>query len=403
MRTALLVYYHSPQQVSWIQFQVPAKIIDTRLNTSIETLPKQCYPVYILFTGIQCTLQQVDIPTKNRQRLMQAIPYILEEQLAQDVDNVHFAVGAPHNGAVAVAIVSHEMMQICLQALAQQNIQPTLILPEMLALPYHGESTWSILLWQDNVVVRTGKSAGFSIELENISALLQSQTQLPDTIHLFCSSEDEILFTTLHGLGVNVEQHTHTETTLAWFVRGIKANHPLNCLQNQYSSPTQIASLWKTFRWTIILFSLLIIMIIGKIWLEVQQLKQQRQQLNQQINQIYRQTFPETQKIVNARAQMEQKLLNLQQQNQQPNKPSFLQLLNSISVSLAQPKEIKGFYLQRLDYRHGNFDLQITVTDLQSLEQLKQQLTRQNFQVEIHSAVSQNDVVKSRLRIKAKN
>ncbi|MCV6636391.1 type II secretion system protein GspL [Candidatus Albibeggiatoa sp. nov. NOAA] len=397
MRTALLVYYHSPQHISWIQFQAPAKILNTRLNTSIETLPKQCYPVYVLFTGTQCTLQQAETPTKQRQRLAQAIPYILEEQLAQDVELLHFAIGTPRNNEVAVAVVSHDTMQTCLQAFQQQGIQPTMILPEMLALPYHGESTWSVMLWEEKVIVRTGESAGFSIELNNVSALLQTQTSLPEKIHVFSSPQNEALLTTLHGLGVNVEQHSHSEPTLAWFVRSLKSYHPLNCLQDEYIPQNKATSLWKVSRLTLALLGILAIVLVGQIWLEVQQLKQQRQQLTQQINQLYRQTFPDARKVVNARAQMEQKLLSFQKQNQQPVAPSFLQLLKSISPALSQAKD---FQLQRLDYRHGNFDLQITVADLQSLEKVKQQLARQQFQVEINSAVSQNNFVKSRLRIR---
>ncbi|MEK7991931.1 MAG: type II secretion system protein GspL [Thiotrichaceae bacterium] len=397
MRTALLVYYHSPQQVSWIQFQAPAKILNTRLNTRIETLPKQCYPIYVLFTGTQCILQQAEIPTKQRQRLIQAMPYILEEQLAQDVDMLHFAIGTPRDKDVAVAVISHETMQTCLQAFNQQNSLPTVILPEMLALPYHGESTWSVMLWEEKVIVRTGESAGFSIELGNISALLQTQTTLPEKIHVFSSPQNEALLTTLHGLGVNVEQHSHSEPTLAWFLRSLKSHHPLNLLQNKYLPQNKVTSLWKTLRPTIILASILAIILIGQIWFDVQKLSQQHEQFSQQINQLYRKTFPEARKIVNARAQMEQKLHVFQQQNRQPVALSFLQLLKSISPTLAQAKD---FQLKRLDYRHGNFDLQITIADLQALENLKQQLTRQDFQVEINSAVSQNDFVKSRLRIK---
>jgi general secretion pathway protein L len=397
MRSALLVYYHCPQQVSWIQFQPPGKIINTRLNTRIETLPKHCYPIYVIFTGTQCTLQQATIPTKQRKRLIQAIPYILEEQLAQDVDTLHFAIGKPIDNQVAVAVVQHEIMQTCLQAFQQQNMQPSVILPEMLALPYHGESTWSVMLWEEKVIVRTGEFAGFSLELSNIAALLQAQATLPDKIHVF--SNHEVLLTILHGLGINVEQHSHSEPTLAWFLRTLKLHHPLNCLQNQYLPENKTASFWKTWRWTVLLATMLGFILIGQLWSDVQQLKQRRQQLTQQINQLYRQTFPQARKIVNARVQMEQQLIQLRQQNIQPTTLSFLQLLNTISPILA---EAQDFQLKRLDYRHGNFDLQLTVANLQVLEQLKQKLTRQHFQVEINSAVSQDNVVKSHLRIRYK-
>jgi len=398
MRTALLIYYHSPQQLSWIQFQTPEKICSSRINTTTETLPTQCYPIYVLLSGTQCTLQQTQVPSMQRQRLIQAIPYILEEQLAQDVDSLHFAIGKPQGQQVPIAIVDNEVMQTCLQALQQQDIQPTVILPEMLALPYHGESTWSVMLWEKMAIIRTGHFAGFAIEQDSLLELLTIQETLPDKAHVFSTPQNDMLLTTLHNLGVNVEQHSHVEkTTLVWFLRNLKPHHALNCLQNQYLPHSKTISLWKTWQWSAILVSVLGLLWIGQIWIDVQQLKQQRLQISQQINQVYKSTFPKARKIVNARAQMEQKLLNFKQKNQKPENPSFLKLLKSISPALAQAQD---FQLKRLDYRHGNFDLQITVARLQVLEQIKQQLTRQQFQVEINSAVSQNNMVKSRLRIR---
>ena len=35
----------------------------------------------------------VDIPTQNRKRLQQAVPYALEDQFAEDVDELHFVLG----------------------------------------------------------------------------------------------------------------------------------------------------------------------------------------------------------------------------------------------------------------------------------------------------------------------
>ncbi|EDN65097.1 hypothetical protein BGP_6468 [Beggiatoa sp. PS] len=59
-----------------------------------------------------------------------------------------------------------------------------------------------------------------------------------------------------------------------------------------------------------------------------------------------------------------------------------------------------GFKLKRIDYRQGGFEIELTVSNLQALEYLKQRLSRLGLTVEIQAANSRYQLVESRLRIK---
>ncbi len=49
--------------------------------------------VVVLVAGTDCLLTEVTIPGKNRQKLLRAVPYTLEDQLSDEVENLHFALG----------------------------------------------------------------------------------------------------------------------------------------------------------------------------------------------------------------------------------------------------------------------------------------------------------------------
>jgi len=132
--------------------------------------------------------------------------------------------------------------------------------------------------------------------------------------------------------------------------------------------------------------------------LEYRALSQEKQQLSQRIEQIYRDVFPDAKRVVNPRAQMQQHLLELRQ-GQSGSEDGFLELLSLCGGILKANPSVQ---LQGASYREGRMDLDITATDLQVLDQLKQRLSATGqLEVEIQSATSDaNQQVQSRLRLR---
>src|SRR5262245_32490046 len=49
--------------------------------------------VCVLVPGTDVLLAEPEVPVKAGTKLQQVVPYALEEQLAQDIDDLHFAIG----------------------------------------------------------------------------------------------------------------------------------------------------------------------------------------------------------------------------------------------------------------------------------------------------------------------
>ena len=54
--------------------------------------------VIVLVPGSDVLLVQAAVPTRKRERVLQAIPFALEDQLAGDVERLHFAIARRSNG-----------------------------------------------------------------------------------------------------------------------------------------------------------------------------------------------------------------------------------------------------------------------------------------------------------------
>lgn len=401
MRTSLLVYCVDHQSCQWARFNRHRQILEVQTQAVLGQLPTDYQNIYVLLPPIIVNLTMVDLPTRQRHRLAQAVPYALEESLTEDVDLLHFALGQQDvkTGQMPVAVIHQPTLQAYLEPFQQQGIQPQVVLPAMLALP-RKSNTWSIAYEGNMAWVRTGEQSGFAIESEQLELMLQlalqETSQPPENLNVLTTSAtaDHIR---LHSLGIPVvEEHPSTDL-LTELVKGIQPAHPLNLLQGIHRPTDKTYQIWQPWRGVMVLLGIWGLIVLGAEWLNYQQLQQQRHQLTRQINQLYLQTFPESKRVVNARAQMAQKL-NILRQNQGKTAPvSFLDNLIKITTAL-QPTP--GLALQKLDYRQRTFELQLTVANLQALEQLQQRLKSLKFTVTLQSATSNNQGVVSQLKIK---
>jgi len=404
MRISRLICLHPDnEQISWATFNTKGQLVKSAVQVPLDSVTPQNNIPFILIPGTDVLLTQTDIPSKQQQRIIQAVPYALEEQLAEDVEDLHFALGKrePLSGNITVAVIARAKMDAYLQQLKAVGITTMVFIPDILAIPKPSDG-WGILYLDDIVLIRTGLYAGFAIEPHCLgealhSALLEHENNPPQQITVFSGAEPITTLTDLHALGIPITEETHPKGILAWFAQGLIETKPLNLLQGDYRPQDKMVKLLRPWRLTAILLLLWGGLLMAEQWIEYYRLSQQRQLLNAQIEKIYRGAFPKARKIVNPRVQMEQKLtaLRAQQGSSAPNE-KFLSTLTKISTHLARTP---AFNLKRLDYRQGKFDIQLTVANLQALEHLKHRLTNLGFTVEIQSATSRNTKVESRLRI----
>ena len=125
------------------------------------------------------------------------------------------------------------------------------------------------------------------------------------------------------------------------------------------------------------------------------QLSNKDQQLSEQIIATYKSAFPDAKNIPNPKIQMERALQKLQKGG--GDEGNWFELLARTGEVISDTKTMK---LRSIRYKDDKMDLDIEISDLASLDELKARLTKQaELEVEIVSASARGGKVDSRLQV----
>lgn len=355
--------------------------------------------VIVLVPGTDIYLDQARVPGRNRQRLLRAIPYALEEKLAADVERLHFALATPQDDNIhPVAVVGRSRMDAWQAMLRELGVVAEQWIPEQLALPLFDQA-WSVLVDGDFAVVRTGPYSGFVIECDTLPAMLELMREPAAE----AESEPESRQVQLYGSTVidlqdfEVEMVDPDVPTLEILARGWQQGPVINLLQEAYSRKAEWSRLLRP--WIATAALLLVALLLGGVstGVDYYHLSRQQQQLTADIDALYRKAFPDARRVVNPRAQMEQKLKQLER-TAGGGGPEFLKLIGEAASVI---RAAKGVEVQGASYRVGRLDLELEAESLQILDQLKQNLDASgHMTAEIQSATTKGGKkVTSRMRI----
>ena len=93
-----------------------------------------------------------------------ALPFALEEQVADEIENLHFAPGARRPGGdLPVVVVAHDRMSAWLDRLRDAGIRPARLVPEDHGLAFV-PNTLSLLVADDQVVFNDGADLQFVMQ-----------------------------------------------------------------------------------------------------------------------------------------------------------------------------------------------------------------------------------------------
>ena len=92
--------------------------------------------VVVIAPGPSVTLARPELPIRAGAKLAQVVPYAMEESLAGEVEQFHFAIGATDAaGATQVAALRREELRGWLDGLVAAGLDPQSVVPDTLCIP----------------------------------------------------------------------------------------------------------------------------------------------------------------------------------------------------------------------------------------------------------------------------
>jgi general secretion pathway protein L len=354
--------------------------------------------VQALIPATEALITQVAIPTKNRQRLLQAIPYTLETELTQDIEQLHFAIGATNqDNTTPVIVISRVRIEKWLSALESKGVEPLGLYLDLLCLPLNPEC-WSLLVDQQLLQIHTGPNQGFCADRENAADLLQIALQQagetpPKKLDLYQLTKQKL--TLPAGIDSELIPLESEESLVALLVNQLNDKAQINLLQGEYKKVDKFTLQWKRWLPAAILAGVVLLFSLTLNILDYFHYQEQSLVLQQQIERVFKQAFPEIKRVVDPKVQMEQQLKAMRGGG----RGSAAQFAALFAPAAAVIKSSPDTRLENVSFRDGQLDLQLTIKELQALEKLKQTIEQKRLSVEIRTANASGNQVTSHLRI----
>jgi len=349
--------------------------------------------VVVFVPASDVRLAVVKVPVKQPSKVLQAVRYALEEQVAEDVESLHFAIGTRReDGSHPVAIISRTRLTRVLALLRARGLQPDLVVPETLALPPPSvDHAWSGLADGELVVVRSGDWSGFSCTADDLASYLGMAD--PDKTHplrLQVAGDAQVDWSRLEWPVTLLPQ----PSALTALAANLKPEQSINLLQGTYAQSRDIERLWKPWRLSAaLLLSWIVVGAIAYIadgWSLASELRRQDEANIARFQQL----FPDQTRVVDLAAQLDQQMRALTA-GAGANGP--LPLFEPLAQALAASPGLK---LTGLQYREGSLFLSFTATDLQVLEGLRNWFSsRPGMALEVQSANAESGAVQIRARL----
>jgi general secretion pathway protein L len=140
-------------------------------------------PATLLVPTEQVALLAVDLPLSSRAKRLEALPFAIEDRIADSVDAVHIALGAEiGTKRYLVGVVRHEVMVDWVARADEAGLGHAAMVPDALALPVT-EGGWSVDLGETRAVVRAADGTGFACPAPLLRAAWEAAGRPPCTAY----------------------------------------------------------------------------------------------------------------------------------------------------------------------------------------------------------------------------
>lgn len=366
--------------------------------------------VIALVPAVDILLTTVHMPVRSLSKIRTALPFALEENLAEDVSGLHFALGErQENNRVNVAVVADEKLATWQQRLLDAGIVATKIVAEN-----HGlakiPGTTSLLIDNNTIMFNDGADNEFSMQGVQPSDVLVMAGELGEKqdedgestghVLIFCDADKEQQYShewiALRHEMNSVDVNVLPDGAFAKLAVTVAAGHGINLLQGKYGKKTEYATIFRPWKSAaMLLLALTCVGAVGK-GLDYRQLALEKAALESQFLSEYRQMRPaDTREIVDPKSLVDSLKRSL---GTSSGPQVFLPSLRELGAAMAANADAK---IEAISYRAGVVDLRLTAPDVPTLDRIQTTVSASGrFTATIQSTDQVADKINGRIQIR---
>jgi general secretion pathway protein L len=406
----LLRLPRNPQaEASWILADARGNAISAPQTGPLEQAAQRAAGrhVCVVVPGTDVLLTEPELPAKAGAKLAQIVPYALEEQLAEDIDELHFAIGKRNTDAATtpVAVVALSLMDEWTNTLKAAGLVPEAMYVDSDLLPVNPGHAVA-LLEDDVVVVRPPVGSTISMPSDALAEALHLVKPGAVTDATEGTGRGLILYTGAAEWqqyspqveavrdqfdGIKVQLLTSGPLTL--FAQQLPTAKPINLLQGRYTPQATHAVGWQAWRVAAMLLAALVTLhALGK-GAELFTLKSAEKKVDTSIEQAFRAAMPGETNATNARKRMETKLVAARGSGGSG-------LLSALGAFAEARNSVPGTTIQTMSFHDGQLVLKMGAPDADALDRLSQLLRSGGWQADLTGSNVTNGGYEGSIRIR---
>jgi len=336
-------------------------------------------------------LLRARLPTRSSAKIVQALPYALEEQLIEPPESLHFAFAHEADGALAVAVTRRERMQSWLAALAAAGLAPTRLAPVTLSLPL-ADRAWTLAFVDGEIVLRSGVRAGLGgaaeprppAWLHAALAEARGESGAPERILLVDAPADLDSAAWREGLGLPLEAMRPGEAAVP--------EAPLDLLQQHYAPRARMAALKRAYVPAAALLAAWLLATLAFDAIEWARLSRAAGAAEEEMRTLLMKSFPETRAILDPAEQMRRGLEDLSARSGIAAPGDMLSLLARAAPAIERESRLR---VQGVEYADRALSVRLVASEADA-ESLARTLRARALEVEVQRTGGE-----ARLRVRA--
>jgi general secretion pathway protein L len=355
----------------------------------------------VVLPAADVTLARPDLPpVRGAARIALAVPFALEEHLASDVENLHFAVGPrdPSSSATPVAIIARSALDRWQAAWDAAGIHPDAAYAESSLIPVAPNAT-VLVLDETSLFVSRPQQSTYAIDAEPLPLALEMALSEPgetgEHVTFYINSADyevhQGAIEALRARTATLQVKLLPDGLLPLLAAQIPTARAINLLQGSYAAPTSFGSQLKQWRLPAALAIATLVAFLGAQGFKLWQLNQAEKQLDAQIQTTFNQILP-GQPVVDPRAQIQGMLARAGSGSH-----ALLPAMSLLAQAIAQAPSTR---VEGMSYRAGVLELRLLAPNVETLDTIKQAMSRDGATVELQSANPRDQRVEGRLQVR---
>jgi general secretion pathway protein L len=373
------------QEASWILADARGNAISAPQSGALDLAAQRAAGrhVCVLVPGTDVLLTEPELPAKAGAKLQQIVPYALEEQLAEDIDDLHFAIGkrVGDSPTTPVAVVALSLMDEWTSSLKAAGIQAESMFADSDLLPVNPGHAVA-LLEDDVVTVRPPAGATVSMPADALTEALQLVRPTSEGVEggegavgrgliLYTGAAEwqhfspQVEAVREHFEGIKVQLLTAGPLTM--LAQQLPTAKPINLLQGRYAPQNKTAVGWQAWRVAAMLLAGLIVLHIAGKGAELFMLKRAERTVDASITEAFRSAMPGNPNTADARRQMERQLIAVRG-------GAGSGLLAALGALVDARNSVPGTTVQSMSFRDGALELRMAAPDADSLDRVSQLL-----------------------------